>query len=119
MTIDRELVRKWIRKKPSALAQAGGYLAYHWYHTLPRLVPSITSVSSLVLYLAVLAVLVAIASVPIWHKVFSSSGLNLEAIEVKDGWQIGVVVPSRIVLEFADAASGGMMLSDHAARSMI
>jgi hypothetical protein len=28
-------------------------------------------------------------------------------------------VPSRVVLEFADASSGGMRLSDHAARSMI
>jgi hypothetical protein len=31
-----------------------------------------------------------------------------------DGW-----VPSRVVLEFADASSGDMRLSDHAARSMI
>ena len=29
------------------------------------------------------------------------------------------MVPSRVVLEFADASSGDMRLSDHAARSMI
>jgi hypothetical protein len=37
----------------------------------------------------------------------------------KSSGAVSSMVPSRVVLEFADASSGGMRLSDHAARSMI
>ena len=51
----------------------------------------------------------------------SGSFLDLEREEIfrKEWICLGHVVPSRLVLELADASSGDMRLSDHAARSMI